>query len=154
MNDHNPKVYLLPNLMTAGNLFCGFAATLKIVQGALLQTSDPDSGPRSFMQPFGLSSAPAFLITRRTPRTPRRSGQHVWARIRLVSDIVSFGVAPALMVYRVPCSSIFRASVGSWPSSICFAERCVLLVLIPYPKATRQQTRKNSQAFRFPPPRD
>ena len=26
MNEHNPKIYLLPNLMTAGNLFCGFAA--------------------------------------------------------------------------------------------------------------------------------
>ena len=34
--DGSPKIYLLPNLMTAGNLFCGFLATLKIVQGALL----------------------------------------------------------------------------------------------------------------------
>jgi CDP-diacylglycerol---serine O-phosphatidyltransferase len=28
--------------MTAGNLFCGFAAALKILQGALLQVSNPD----------------------------------------------------------------------------------------------------------------
>src|SRR5712691_8993320 len=34
-DDGSPKIYLLPNLMTAGNLFCGFLATLKIVQGAL-----------------------------------------------------------------------------------------------------------------------
>ena len=33
----NPKIYLLPNLMTAGNLFCGFAATRAILEGALLQ---------------------------------------------------------------------------------------------------------------------
>src|SRR5439155_564691 len=38
-----PKIYLLPNLMTAGNLFCGFTATLKILEGALLQASNPDA---------------------------------------------------------------------------------------------------------------
>ena len=43
MNESHPKIYLLPNLMTAGNLFCGFTATLKILEGALLQASDPDS---------------------------------------------------------------------------------------------------------------
>ena len=35
----NPKIYLLPNLMTAGNLFCGFAAILKILEGALIQAA-------------------------------------------------------------------------------------------------------------------
>ena len=29
--------YLLPSLMTAGNLFCGFMAVLQIIQGSLLQ---------------------------------------------------------------------------------------------------------------------
>ena len=40
--DGSPKIYLLPNLMTAGNLFCGFAATLRIVEGALLEESGGD----------------------------------------------------------------------------------------------------------------
>jgi hypothetical protein len=40
MSEPNPKIYLLPNLMTMGNLFCGFTATLKIVEGALLQSVD------------------------------------------------------------------------------------------------------------------
>ena len=48
MSDPNPKIYLLPNLMTAGNLFCGFGATLKIVQGALLQWSSPDAAADLF----------------------------------------------------------------------------------------------------------
>ena len=34
---YDPKIFLLPNLMTAGNLFCGFAATLKIIAGTLIQ---------------------------------------------------------------------------------------------------------------------
>ena len=48
MNEHHPKIYLLPNLMTAGNLFCGFTATLKIVQGALIQWSSPDEAATLF----------------------------------------------------------------------------------------------------------
>src|SRR5216684_2473612 len=43
MNDQPSKIYLLPNLMTAGNLFCGFTATLKILEGALLQSSNADA---------------------------------------------------------------------------------------------------------------
>ena len=44
MSEQNhPKIYLLPNLMTAGNLFCGFTATLKILEGALLQSSNSDA---------------------------------------------------------------------------------------------------------------
>ena len=33
---NEPKIYLLPNLMTAGNLFCGFAATLRIIEASAL----------------------------------------------------------------------------------------------------------------------
>ena len=42
MNEQPSKIYLLPNLMTAGNLFCGFTATLKILEGALLQSTNAD----------------------------------------------------------------------------------------------------------------
>jgi len=35
MSRQEPKIYLLPNMMTAGNLFCGFAAVLKIIEAAL-----------------------------------------------------------------------------------------------------------------------
>jgi len=38
-DDGSPKIYLLPNLMTAGNLFCGFLATLKILHGTLAVTT-------------------------------------------------------------------------------------------------------------------
>src|ERR1043165_6804823 len=44
-DDGSPKIYLLPNLMTARNLFCGFLATLKILQGALLMNSAGLVGP-------------------------------------------------------------------------------------------------------------
>ena len=31
MSDRDPRIYVLPNLMTAGNLLCGFMAILHIV---------------------------------------------------------------------------------------------------------------------------
>src|SRR5215218_4019914 len=41
-DDGTPRIYLLPNLMTAGNLVCGFAAALKILEGALIQAAAAD----------------------------------------------------------------------------------------------------------------
>ena len=38
------KIYFLPNLFTAGNLFCGFLALTKIV-GVDLDVANPDYGP-------------------------------------------------------------------------------------------------------------
>ena len=35
--DNPAKIYLLPNLMTAGNLIFGFLAVLKIVEGSIHQ---------------------------------------------------------------------------------------------------------------------
>ena len=35
MSAPNPKIYLLPNLMTAGNLACGFFAVLMIFFGMI-----------------------------------------------------------------------------------------------------------------------
>ena len=46
--EQNPRIYLLPNLMTAGNLICGFVAVLKIVEGALLQTLDSKQAAQHF----------------------------------------------------------------------------------------------------------
>ena len=48
MNEQPSKIYLLPNLMTAGNLFCGFTATLKILEGALLQSTNADAAADLF----------------------------------------------------------------------------------------------------------
>ena len=33
MQPSQPKIFLLPNLMTAGNLFCGFIAIVQVFRG-------------------------------------------------------------------------------------------------------------------------
>ena len=102
MNNHSPRIYLLPNLMTAGNLFCGFAATLKIVQGALLQSSDPDSAAALFHAAIWFILG-ACIFDVLDGRLARLGGQDstFGREFDSLADIVSFGVAPALMVYRI-----------------------------------------------------
>ena len=61
-DDGSPKIYLLPNLMTAGNLFCGFLATLKILHGTLEVTvtgcraCHGSPNPGNSAPPLGLNS--------------------------------------------------------------------------------------------------
>jgi CDP-diacylglycerol--serine O-phosphatidyltransferase len=110
MSEPNPKIYLLPNLMTAGNLFCGFTATLKILEGALLQFSNPDAAGDLFHAAiwFILGACIFDLLDGRLARL----GGHESAFGRefdSLADIVSFGVAPALMVYRVVLQEFPRA---------------------------------------------
>jgi CDP-diacylglycerol---serine O-phosphatidyltransferase len=102
MNENHPKIYLLPNLMTAGNLFCGFAATLKIVQGALIQWSNPDAAADLFHAAVWFILG-ACIFDVLDGRLARLGGQDsaFGREFDSLADIVSFGVAPALLVYRI-----------------------------------------------------
>ena len=109
-DDGNPKIYLLPNLMTAGNLFCGFAAVLKILEGALVQAA---STPGTFeaaeilaAQKFHMAIWLILLscvFDALDGRLARLGGNEspFGREFDSLADIVSFGVAPALMVYRI-----------------------------------------------------
>src|SRR5438270_394908 len=102
MNEQPSKIYLLPNLMTAGNLFCGFAATLKILEGALKQARDPELAAAYFH--FAIWCILASCIFDALDGRLARLGGHespFGREFDSLADIVSFGVAPALMVYRI-----------------------------------------------------
>jgi CDP-diacylglycerol--serine O-phosphatidyltransferase len=98
--------------MTAGNLFCGFAAVLKIVEGALLEAaagSDPiaiakaaDLAADKFHLAIWLILA-SCLFDLLDGRLARLGGnESAFGReFDSLADVVSFGVAPALMVYRI-----------------------------------------------------
>jgi len=89
-------------LMTAGNLFCGFAAALKILEGALVQTVDPDVAANNFHTAIWLILA-SCLFDALDGRLARLGGHDspFGREFDSLADIVSFGVAPALMVYRI-----------------------------------------------------
>lgn len=100
MNGNGPKIYLLPNLMTAGNLFCGFAAILRIYDGA--QDVDFAVSAHKFHDAiwFILAACIFDLLDGRLARL----GGHESAFGRefdSLADVVSFGIAPALLVYQI-----------------------------------------------------
>jgi CDP-diacylglycerol--serine O-phosphatidyltransferase len=107
---NGPKIYLLPNLMTAGNLFCGFAATLKILEGALIQASatpgleEMAAGAAAEKFHFAIWCILASCFFDALDGRLARLGGHespFGREFDSLADIVSFGVAPALMVYRI-----------------------------------------------------
>ncbi len=98
------KIYLLPNLMTAGNLFCGFLALTKIVE-ADIRAVDFTSSIRHAL--FYILLACIFDLL--DGRVARMGGfESPFGReFDSLADIVSFGVAPAFLVHRIVLRDVF-----------------------------------------------
>ena len=95
--DEMPKIYLWPNLMTAGNLCCGFFATLSILEGMRDHHSH-----QPFYQAIALILG-ACVFDALDGRMARLTGQDspFGREFDSLADIVSFGIAPALLVHEV-----------------------------------------------------
>jgi len=97
--DEDPKIYLLPNLMTAGNLLCGFLAILTIFKGmqteSLLEAKD-------FYEQAMLYIFGSCLFDLLDGRLARMGGQEspFGQEFDSLADMVSFGLAPAMLVSR------------------------------------------------------
>ncbi|MDR0340185.1 MAG: phosphatidylcholine/phosphatidylserine synthase [Puniceicoccales bacterium] len=105
------RIYFLPNLFTAGNLFCGFLAILRFVQAKY--------GSMVGYSPVGYYSqgvwlivlaAIADLIDGRLARSGGRTSLF-GAEFDSLADLVSFGMAPALLVFFL----ILSPSSGNYP---------------------------------------
>lgn len=100
------KIYLLPNLMTAGNLFCGFLALTKIVE-ADINASNFTSVIRHAL--FYILLACIFDML--DGRVARMGGYEspFGREFDSIADIVSFGVAPAFLVHRIVLRDVFTS---------------------------------------------
>jgi len=102
--DAKLKIYFLPNLLTAGNLFCGFVALTKIVE------ADPLANDY-FAQ---IKLALAFILLAcifdlLDGRVARLGGTDspFGREFDSLADLISFGVAPAFLVQRVVLADVF-----------------------------------------------
>ena len=96
------KIYFLPNLFTAGNLFCGFVALTKIVEANLT----PDVNGHVDWMPIKFALAAillACIFDLFDGRVARMGGHEspFGREFDSLADLVSFGVAPAFLVHRV-----------------------------------------------------
>ena len=117
--EYEPKIYLLPNLMTAGNLVCGFLAIISIINAISYDGVDNlDESRYLFERAIWLILA-GCLFDVLDGRLARLGGQDspFGKEFDSIADIVSFGVAPALLVQSV----IMNEFSGSFPFPIIVA---------------------------------
>ncbi len=106
--DHRLKIYFLPILLTAGNLFCGFVALTKIVE------ADLTPSPEGVINWMPIKLALAFILLACIfdlfdGRVARMGGvESPFGReFDSLADLISFGVAPAFLVHRVVLADVF-----------------------------------------------
>lgn len=111
------KIYFLPNLLTAGNLFCGFVALTKIVE------ADISSGNFSDIKVAMAFILAACVFDLFDGRVARMVGEDspFGREFDSLADLISFGAAPAFLVHRIVLKDVFGeayAEIGWFIASI------------------------------------
>ncbi|NJM36945.1 MAG: hypothetical protein HC845_03190 [Akkermansiaceae bacterium] len=126
-----PRIYFLPNLMTACNLACGFFAVLMIFKG-MVEVGNQKLSPKeyyeiltSYYQYAILLIFGSCLFDLLDGRLARLGGQEspFGQQFDSLADIISFGMAPAMLLSRA-CFFHWAISAGSSLSFTWSAERC------------------------------
>ena len=100
-----PRIYLLPNLMTAGNLACGFFAVLTIFKGILVATT-PEGYDFASAQPYYeraiLLIFASCIFDLLDGRVARFGGQEspFGREFDSLADVISFGMAPSMLMAK------------------------------------------------------
>jgi CDP-diacylglycerol--serine O-phosphatidyltransferase len=104
------KIYFLPNLMTAGNLFCGFVAIIRCIQAKF--TASTEGVGAEFLETVAKTPAQLYeqavwfilaavifdMLDGRMARMTRKESLF-GKEFDSLADVVSFGLAPALLVF-------------------------------------------------------
>jgi CDP-diacylglycerol--serine O-phosphatidyltransferase len=159
------RIYFLPNLMTAGNLFCGFMAIVSCIQARLAETSPAGvysgySAPDHFRHAIWLIFGAAAFDTL-DGRLARLGGREslFGAEFDSLADVISFGMAPALLViYLVisPTQGIEWFRQVGWLVAfvylLCAAMRLARFNVITNPLLKRDQDLSNKDFVGLPVP--
>jgi CDP-diacylglycerol---serine O-phosphatidyltransferase len=158
------RIYFLPNLMTAGNLFCGFVAIIKCIQAHYLMRGTGIISPEVsvlFTEAVWLIFG-AMAFDMLDGRLARMGGREslFGAEFDSLADIVSFGVAPALLVFFLVLSpsqgypEIFQ-NIGWFLGFIyllCAAVRLARFNVITNPMLHRVEKDPNKDFIGLPVP--
>src|SRR5689334_22417292 len=99
------KIYFLPNLLTAGNLFGGFIALTKIVEAT--PGAPGFSGAIRLALFYILLACICDLLDGRVARLGGYESPF-GREFDSLADVVSFGVAPAFLVHRIVLADVFQ----------------------------------------------
>jgi CDP-diacylglycerol--serine O-phosphatidyltransferase len=98
------RIYLLPNLLTAGNLFCGFLALTKIVEADITSPYFATAIRHAL-----LLILLACIFDLLDGRVARMGGYEspFGREFDSLADVISFGAAPAFLVHRIVLKPVF-----------------------------------------------
>ncbi len=154
------RIYFLPNAMTAGNLFCGFSAIIQCIKAYvnMRMVSNLDAPPITNIAIGHFQNAVWFILGAMAfdaldGRLARMGGREslFGAEFDSIADIVSFGVAPALMVFFLILSPVqgypeWFQRIGwflSFVYLLCAAIRLARFNVITNPLLTRSVSQKD-----------
>lgn len=158
------RIYFLPNLMTAGNLFCGFVAVIHCIQARLAESSggeylnqSPADHYRSAVW-FIFGAAAFDMLDGRLARMGGRESLF-GAEFDSLADVISFGIAPALMMFFLILSptqgyEVFR-NIGwflGFVYLLCAAIRLARFNVITNPLLHRDKHDTNKDFVGLPVP--
>jgi CDP-diacylglycerol--serine O-phosphatidyltransferase len=143
------KIYFLPNLLTAGNLFCGFVALTKIVEADLTTGNFTEI---KLAMAFILAACVFDLFDGRVARMVGADSPF-GREFDSLADLISFGAAPAFLVHRIVLKDVFveYAEIGWFIASIylvCGAFRLARFNVM----ATQSASGGSSEFLGFPIP--
>lgn len=116
-----PRIYLLPNLMTAGNLACGFFAVLTIFNGILVATTEQGyvfAAAQPYYEKAILLIFASCIFDLLDGRLARLGGQEspFGREFDSLADVISFGMAPSMLMAKAVVLEL--GDVGWWLACI------------------------------------
>ena len=108
-DEREPRIYVLPTMMTAGNILSGFVAILQIFKGREGAITE-----HYYWAIIAILAACLFDVL--DGRVARLGGQEspFGRELDSIADIVSFGVAPALLVHDIVLKDIETPAGLGW----------------------------------------
>ncbi len=136
-----PRIPLLPTLMTAGNILCGYVAILQIFDGRHYEVNMHYHYAILFI-------LLACLFDALDGRVARMGGTEspFGRELDSLADIVSFGVAPALLVHDIVLKEIDMQGLG-WMIS-CIYLVCGAMRLARFNCLAAADVKSSSKSFR------
>jgi CDP-diacylglycerol--serine O-phosphatidyltransferase len=142
MIEREPRIYVLPTMMTAGNILSGFVAILQIFKGREGEITE-----HYYWAIIAILAACLFDVL--DGRVARLGGQEspFGRELDSIADIVSFGVAPALLVHDIVLKDIDKPSGLGWLIASAYLV-CGALRLARFNCLAASDNKTNSKHFR------
>ncbi|MBI4622554.1 MAG: CDP-diacylglycerol--serine O-phosphatidyltransferase [Verrucomicrobia bacterium] len=159
------RIYFLPNLMTAGNLFCGFMAIVNCIQARLAETSlsgeylgATNAEHYRYAVWFIFGAAAFDMLDGRLARMGGRESLF-GAEFDSLADVISFGMAPALLMFYLILSPtqgiIWFRNIGWFVGFVyllCSAMRLARFNVITNPLLHREKKETSKDFVGLPVP--